>query len=381
MMRTSMTHVVALIAASAAAVSGCECGADVVPDSGLLDASADARIDVDAGVAPGPSCADALERPGTACVQGSWFRLAMWSTARVESIPLAEPAPERRVYLDSYQIDQREVSNAEYLAFLVETGADAPPARCGYEDREELRVPPAFGPMIPEVSGWSAEAPASDLDDHPVVCVTRAEARAFCENRGGRLPTAIEYMKAAVDAEGEPMRFPWGDEPPPDMSGAGPVGLAERLVFYEYVPGESSLGTEPVTSGRELGASTFGVFDLAGNVSELLETCEEDLTSYEGETPIVRPSSPTRDACATGVLVAGSNWRSWTNEDGGQTIGSPSVFRFVRGAIEYVGENVFPRETFFSPWTQPIAGEAGDDPAGNDRRSWRVGFRCAYDVE
>lgn len=382
------------VLAGGVALGGCECASHERDaglldsghgDSGDFDAGLDATMPLDAAVEPGPSCADAPARPTVACVEGGWFSLATWSAARVSWIPLlVEPAPQRRVYLDSFQLDAREVTNGEWQRAVADGTVTTPPERCGYEDRAELRRGPGPAPMVDETSGWIADTPQAGRENQPVVCVTREEARTFCADRGGRLPTVFEFMKVAttVDPSG-PSRFPWGDEPPLDESGGAWPGRDEYLVVYDpdILPSPDALGTQDAM-GREAGSSDLGVFDLAGNASELLETCGEELARFEGTAPLVRPASAESSRCSESVLVAGSNWRSWVDIDSASTVGSATVFRVVADeTIQYAGSGTFPTEAFFSQWTRPLAGVAGTDPAGNDRRSWRVGFRCAYDVE
>ena len=85
-------------------------------------------------------------------------------------------------------------------------------------------------------------------DDHPINCVDVAQATAFCEWLGARLPTGPEWEYAAKS--GSSRVFPWGDGEP-DMS------LAHHAAEL----------TAPVGS-HSPGATPWGLEDMAGNVNE-----------------------------------------------------------------------------------------------------------------
>lgn len=91
----------------------------------------------------------------------------------------------------------------------------------------------------------------------PVRGVTPAEAEAFCEYAGGRLPTGAEWILAASGAEAR--RFPWGS-----------TGLVCRRAAFGLVSGPcAELADAPELAGaRPDGSTPDGVADLAGNVAE-----------------------------------------------------------------------------------------------------------------
>jgi formylglycine-generating enzyme required for sulfatase activity len=85
------------------------------------------------------------------------------------------------------------------------------------------------------------------------------EAEAYCQARGGRLPTEDEWMAAAALANSAPRRYPWGDTGAVCRRGAwgllmGPCSLA-------------AIGADLVGAHPD-GDSSLGIHDLAGNVAE-----------------------------------------------------------------------------------------------------------------
>lgn len=89
------------------------------------------------------------------------------------------------------------------------------------------------------------------IDALPVRYVNWYEAESFCEWEGAKLPTEAQWEKAARGPNGN--EFPWGNSFKPGMSNTGEE--------------EWPLGTAPGGSYKS-DKSYFGIFDLAGNVSE-----------------------------------------------------------------------------------------------------------------
>lgn len=137
------------------------------------------------------------------------------------------------VNLGPFYIDEAEVSNADFAEFCRATGC----------------VPPAGGP------------------DLPVVNVTIEQARAFARWKGKRLPTPLEWERAArgVDA----MRYPWGKEEDPKRA-----NVLDNPTLKEH-------SLMPVKSFKAVPE-----YQMAGNVWEMLDGPDIQIRGGSYNTPL-----------------------------------------------------------------------------------------------
>ncbi len=88
--------------------------------------------------------------------------------------------------------------------------------------------------------------------EDPANCVNWLEARAYCQQRGGRLPTEAEWEWAARGPDG--LIYPWGDQFAADKA---------VVVSYAHTPTHAApVGSIPT------GASWVGAVDMSGNLWE-----------------------------------------------------------------------------------------------------------------
>jgi formylglycine-generating enzyme required for sulfatase activity len=100
---------------------------------------------------------------------------------------------------------------------------------------------------------------AAGREDHPINCMEKPAAEAFCAWAGMRLCTEAEWEKAALGTDGR--RYPWGNAP----------ATCDLAVLTENgVTGCGTMLTWPVGS-KPAGASPCGALDMAGNVAEWVE--------------------------------------------------------------------------------------------------------------
>ena len=141
---------------------------------------------------------------------------------------LSGELPGRRVDVPAFLIARYPVTNRAFHEFCQATGHAA-------------RV------------YWRDGRPPEDLLNHPVTCVNRGDALAYCAWAGLRLPTEVDWEKAARGEDG--LTFPWGERFDPGACQWNP----------EKLPGP--VRTAPVDA-HPSGASPYGVMDMVGNVAE-----------------------------------------------------------------------------------------------------------------
>lgn len=182
--------------------------------------------------------------------------------------------PKRQVNLSAFRLETATVTNSRFAAFVADTGYVTEAERLGWSPvfRGLLKdAPPPSRTQTPwwvKVDGacWSApEGPGSATegrDDHPVVQVSWADARAFAAWCGGRLPTEVEWEHAARGGLADP-RFPWGDDEPDDDTVF--ANIWQGQFPHSNTLADGYFGTSPV---RAFAPNGLGFYGMSGNVWE-----------------------------------------------------------------------------------------------------------------
>jgi len=247
--------------------------------------------------------------------------------------------PQRRLFLETFDIDLVEVTNADYRAFVIQKNFWVPEQwkENGYllsrrvlniadvETLRRLAVEKYRLDMDTRHMDKTALIDAMDnarlaQDSLAVTGINWHEAKAYCHWRDKRLPTEMEWEKAARGTKGN--EFPWGADWDKMRANTGD-GLD-----WEY-------GVAPVGSYPQ-GRSPYGVSDMAGNVMEWVSDWYQ---SYPGNQYL------TDEFGEQYKVVRGGGW-------GG--VGHYAVSQFYRGAYRF----------YLTP----------------DARYSDLGFRCARSV-
>ena len=203
--------------------------------------------------------------------------------------------PVHTVVLDSFWIDQTEVTNGQFAAFLNARG-NQEEGGATWLDLEHGLIEKIGGEFRPKIG----------FADHPVVEVSWYGAAAYCEWAGGRLPTEAEWEYAARGPEGRV--FPWGDT----FDGTR-LNYCDANCGYDHADKTVDDGYARVAPVRSYpdGASWCGALDMAGNVWEWVA---DWYGAYLSEWQM----NPTGLSSGKGRVLRGCSWNC-----------NPS---FVRGA-------------------------------------------------
>ncbi len=173
----------------------------------------------------------------------------------------ANAQPPHMVTLSMYCMDLTEVTVAAYRGCNA-TGCTAPTSGGAYN--------------------WAF----TGRDNHPINGVDWNQSRAYCQWRGGDLPTEAQWEYAARGSDVANHIYPWGNAAP-----------ASQLCWSGIVDRTSTCPVQSFPSGN----SPFGLSDMAGNVWEWTRDIYAMYTSSAAIDPIGPASGPSR-------VIRGGDW-------------------------------------------------------------------------
>lgn len=149
----------------------------------------------------------------------------------------------RHAWVESFNLDKYEVTNAQFLNFVKENPRF-----------QKSRITPQLNDKD-YLQRWRGDDRfPEELSEIPVVFVSQIIAGEFCKWAGKRLPTDLEWSLAA----GEGVRnYPWGNNPPDKT-----LANYKKGVFGNPMSGDS----------HPAGATPDGIMHMAGNVWEWTST-------------------------------------------------------------------------------------------------------------
>jgi serine/threonine-protein kinase len=181
--------------------------------------------------------------------------------------PVGGATEGQKVFVAAFALHRTEVTNAAFAEFARRTGF-----RTLAEQAGDPRT-------------WRTAAQPS-MAEHPVTYIAWADANAYCEEAGLRLPTELEWERAARGDDGR--LWPWGNE----WDGS-------RLNSLE----RGAAGPAPVGSDPH-GASPYGLLDMAGNVWEWTSS------PYLIGSTMEAPDAQSLQTFRGHLVLRGGSWRT-----------------------------------------------------------------------
>jgi sulfatase modifying factor 1 len=281
-----------------------------------------------------------------------------------------EEAPAHRVHVDGFWMDRTPVTNRQFRAFIEATGhvtfAEIPPDPNDYPDAlphllfagSLVFQPSATAVDLRDWAQWwtflkgadwrHPYGPAStidELDDHPVVHVSFADALAYAYWAGKELPTEAEHEYAARGGL-DGANYAWGDVLTP--AGRHMANTWQGAFPHENLAEDNYVRTSPV---NYFPANPYGLHDLIGNVWEW--TCDWYTSRHKTDA---------RKACCIPENPRGGR------EDESYDLSQPRIKiprKVLKGGSHLCAPNYCQRYRPAARHAQPV-----------DTSSSHVGFRC-----
>lgn len=187
-----------------------------------------------------------------------------------------EEAPRRTVNIDAFDIDNSEVTNAQFTEFVRATNyvTDAEKIQAGFGVpggavfKSPTEANPSWWQFVEGANWKHPEGPETSIENKPnfpVVQISYNDAQAYADWKGRRLPTEAEWEYAAKG--GSDSLYVWGEDRIPNgehqantWQGAFPIENTEEDGFFMRSPAGCF---QP---------NSYDIYDMIGNVWEWTST-------------------------------------------------------------------------------------------------------------
>ena len=196
-----------------------------------------------------------------------------------------DSSPVHSVTIDTFQMETTEVTLQQYVTFLNWMGPNSHVDGCSGQQCVETTATLDISYITFNGANYDV---SPTFVNFPVSAVTWYGARAYCEAIGRRLPTEVEWERAARGPSN--FIYPWGNERNLDYARTSrPVIGAGATDIGSFVAGQS----------------VYGLFDMAGNVAEW--TNDYYQATYYSQ-PSASGLNPTGPASGTDRAIRGGSW-------------------------------------------------------------------------